>query len=72
MDDDVDARWPHTPFVTAPFVDAHCFEVAEAGTPFGMGFLAERGAWSVCSLLRLLGGGGSGSIAVDVLADKLP
>ena len=70
MDDDVDARWLHTSFVTAPFVDAHCFEAAEVGTPFGRGFLAERGVSSATSLLRFLGGGGR--ITVEVLADKLP
>lgn len=70
LDDDVDTRWPHTSFVTAPLVEAHCFEVAEVGTPFVMGFLTERGVSSATSLLRFLGGGGR--IAVDVLADKLP
>ena len=70
LDDDVDARCLHTSFAAAPFVDAHCFEVVEVGTPFVMGFLAERGVSSATSLLRFLGGGGR--ITVDVLADKLP
>lgn len=69
FDDDVDMGWLRTAFVTAPFVEAHCFEVAEVGTPFGIGFLAERGVSSATSLLRFLGGGGR--IAVDVLAGKL-
>jgi len=69
LDDDVDARWVHTSFVTAPF-EAHCFEVVEVGTPFVIGFLTERGVSPATSRLRFLGGGGR--IAVDVLADKLP
>ena len=69
-DDDVDTWWVRTSFATAPFVDVHCFEVVEVGTPFVIGFLAERGVPSATSLLRFLGGGGR--IAVDVFADKLP
>jgi len=67
--DDVGIKCPHTSFVATPFVEAHCFEVVEVGTPFVMGFLAERGVPSATSLLRFLGGG---RITVDVLADKLP
>ena len=70
LDDDVDTRWIRTSFATTPFVVTHCFEVAEAGTPFAIGFLTERGVSSRASLLRFLGGGGR--IAVDVFADKLP
>ena len=69
LNDDVDVGWLRTPFVTAPFVEAHCFEVAEVGTPFGSGFLTERGVSSATSLLRFLGGG---KMAVEVLADRLP
>ena len=69
-DDDVDTRLVRTSLVTTPFVDAHCFEVVDVGTPFVIGFLAERGVPSATSLLRFLDGGGR--IAVDVLADKLP
>ena len=69
LSDDVGRGWLRTSLVTAPFVEAHCFEVAEAGTPLVIGFLAERGVSSRSSLLRFLGGGGR--IAVDVLADRL-
>ena len=70
LDDDVGIQCLHTSFVAAPFVEAHCFEAVEVGTPFVMGFLAERGVSSATSLLRFLGGGGR--ITVEVLADKLP
>ena len=70
QNDDVDAWLVHTSFVAVPFVDAHCLEGAEAGTPFVIGFLAVRGVSSRTSLLRFLGGGGR--IAVEVLADKFP